>query len=64
MAQVGKGQELSEQERRSIEFIQKLSEIRWSKEDGDDCRPLQPSNDWSRIRAVNVSEKLRYHLTS
>lgn len=42
MAQVGKGQELSEQERRNREFIEKLSKMECSKKD-EGCLPLQAS---------------------
>lgn len=57
------GQELIEQESRSIEFIEfmeKLSKEGWPDED-DDCETLQPSQDSYMIKAVDVSEN--YNIT-
>ena len=65
MAQGGEEKE-DEKERLSIKFIEHLSQRHKDEEDeGDeDCMNLNPSHHWNFIKAVNVSEKLQYYLST
>ena len=65
MAQGGEEKE-DEKERLSIKFIEHLSQRHKDEEDeGDeDCMNLSPSHHWNFIKAVNVSEKLQYYLST
>ena len=65
MAQGGEEKE-DEKERLSIKFIEHLSQRHKDEEDerDEDCMNLRPSHHWNFIKAVNVSEKLQYYLST
>ena len=68
MAQGGKEKE-DEKERLSIKFIEHLSQRHKDEEDeedeeDEDFMNLRPSHHWNFIKAVNVSEKLQYYLST
>ena len=57
------GQRLSGQEGMIQEFVAHLKSLRFKRED-DGVTRKKPSKHFNVIKNVNVSDKLRYHLTS